>query len=82
MFVRSIGWDAAMTTKLERGHEYTHGALLFFGQVILVIVQHLVQVQRQLWSVLRAGERKESADFSLFVSEVSHRHWLLELSFI
>lgn len=54
-----------MTAKLERGHEYTHGALLFFGEVILVIVQHLVQVQRQLWSVLRAGERKESADFSL-----------------
>lgn len=34
-----------MTTELERGHEYTHGALLFFGEVILVIVQHLVQVQ-------------------------------------
>lgn len=59
MFVRSIGWDAAMTAKLERGHEYTHGALLFFGEVILVIVQHLVQVQRQLWSVLRAAREKK-----------------------
>lgn len=55
----SIGWDAAMTAKLERGHEYTHGALLFFGEVILVIVQHLVQVQRQLWSVLRAAREKK-----------------------
>lgn len=59
MFVWSIGWDAAMTAKLERGHEYTHGALLFFDEVILVIVQHLVQVQRQLWSVLRAAREKK-----------------------
>lgn len=48
-----------MTAKLERGHEYTHGTLLFFGEVILVIVQHLVQVQRQLWSVLRAAREKK-----------------------
>lgn len=31
LFVWSVGWDAAMATKLERGHEYTHGILLVFG---------------------------------------------------
>lgn len=31
-----------MATKLERGHEYAHGILLVFGEVVLVIVEHLV----------------------------------------
>lgn len=62
MFVWSIGWDAAMATKLERGHEYAHGVLLVFGQAVLVIVQHLVQVQRQLRSVLSEREKNRSTD--------------------
>ena len=45
LFVRSVGWDAAMATKLERGHEYTYGILFLFGEAVLVVVQHLVQVQ-------------------------------------
>lgn len=34
-----------MATKLERGHEYTHGILIVFGEAVLVIVQHLIQVE-------------------------------------
>lgn len=45
LFVWGVGWDTAMATKLERGHEYTHSALLVFGEAVLVIVQHFVQVQ-------------------------------------
>lgn len=51
-----------MATKLERGHEYAHGVLLVFGQAVLVIVQHLVQVQRQLWSVLSEREKNRSTN--------------------
>lgn len=43
--VWSIGWNAAMATKLERGHEYTYGVLFVFGEAVLVIMQHLKQVQ-------------------------------------
>lgn len=42
LFMWCIGWDAAMATKLERGHEYAHGILLVFGEVVLVIVEHLI----------------------------------------
>lgn len=42
-----------MATKLERGHEHTHGILLVFGEAVFVIMQHLIQVERQLWSMLR-----------------------------
>lgn len=45
LFVWSVGWDAAMATKLQRGHENTHSILLIFGEAVLVIMQHLVQVQ-------------------------------------
>lgn len=45
LFVWNVGWDAAMATKLQRGHEYTHCVLLVFGEAVLVIVQHLIQVQ-------------------------------------
>lgn len=45
LFVWTVGWDAAMATKLEGGHEDPHGMLLVFGEAVLVIVQHLVQVQ-------------------------------------
>lgn len=41
-----------MATELERGHEYSYGILLVFGEAVLVIVQHLKQVQRQLGSML------------------------------
>lgn len=56
--MRSVGGDAAMAAELERGHEYTHSVLLVFGEAVLVIVEHLVQVQRQLWSVLSEKERE------------------------
>lgn len=42
-----------MATKLERGHEHAHGVLIVFGEALFLIVQHLMQVEGQLWSMLR-----------------------------
>lgn len=47
-----------MATELERCHEHTHGILFIFGEAVLVIMQHLIQVQRQLGSMLREGEHR------------------------
>lgn len=49
---RSIGWDAAMATKLEWGHEQTNGVLLLFGEAVFVILKHLIQVQWELRPML------------------------------
>lgn len=45
LLVRCVGRNAAMATKLERGHEHTHGILLVFGEAVFVIVQQLIQVE-------------------------------------
>lgn len=50
--MRRVGRDAAVATELERGHEDAHGILLVSGEAVVVVVQHLVEVQRQLWPVL------------------------------
>lgn len=64
MLVWRVGWDAAMATQLERGHEDTHGVLLVFGEAVFVIVQHLIQVQAQLWSMLKRGRKKHVSIFA------------------
>ncbi len=70
LFVWSVGWDAAVPTKLQRGHENTHGILLVFGEAVLVIVQHLIQVQWQLGSMLSKREEKRGAEIKIeFLSE-------------
>lgn len=53
LLVSCVGRDAAVAAQLERGHEHAHGVLLVFAQAVFVIVQHLVQVERQLRPVLR-----------------------------
>lgn len=45
LFVWSVGWDAAVTTKLERGHEYAHRILLIFSEAVLVVVHYFIKVQ-------------------------------------
>lgn len=50
--MRRVGRDAAVAAQLERGHENAHGVLLVSGEAVDVVVQHLVEVQRQLWPVL------------------------------
>lgn len=50
--MRRVGRDAAVAAELERGHEDAHGVLLVSGEAVVVVVQHLVEVQRQLWPVL------------------------------
>lgn len=52
LLVSCVGRNASVATKLERGHEHTHGVLIVFGETVFVIMQHLVQVERQLWSML------------------------------
>lgn len=52
LLVRRIGRDAAVAAELERGHEDAHSVLLVSGEAVVVVVQHLVEVQRQLWPVL------------------------------
>lgn len=54
----SAGWDAAVAAELEGGHEHAHGVLLVFGEAVFVIVQHLIQVQGQLRSMLSENRRK------------------------
>lgn len=53
LFVRRVGRDAAVTAQLQGGHEGAHGVLLVLRQLVLVIVQHLVQVEGQLGPVLK-----------------------------
>lgn len=48
-----------MATELERGHEHAHGILLVSAEAVSVIVQHLMQVERQLWSMLRRGHKQK-----------------------
>lgn len=64
LLVRRVGRDAAVAAELERGHENAHGVLLVFAQAVFVVVQHLVQVQRQLWPVLseKAAVGREKYD--------------------
>lgn len=45
LLMSCIGRDVAMATKLERGHEHTHGVLLVFGKAVFMIMQHLMQVE-------------------------------------
>lgn len=52
LLVRRIGRDAPVAAELERGHENAHSVLLVFGEAVFVIVQHLIEVQRQLGPVL------------------------------
>lgn len=52
LLVSCVGRNAAVATKLERGHEHPHGVLIVLGEAVFVVVQHLVQVERQLWSML------------------------------
>lgn len=57
LLVGGVGRDAAMAAQLQRRHEHAHGVLLVLGEALLVVVQQLVQVQRQLGAVL-GGERR------------------------
>lgn len=55
-----------MATELEGGHEHTHGVLLVFGEAVFVIVQHLVQVQGQLRSMLSENQRRKSTGHNFY----------------
>lgn len=56
-FMRSIGWDTSMATKLERGHENTNCILILFCEAVPVIMQHLIQIQGELWPMLEEREK-------------------------
>lgn len=68
LLVWGAGRDAAMAAQLQRGHEHAHGALLVFREAVSVVVQHLVQIQGQLRSVLRGGRAAKRTKFG-FCSE-------------